>query len=99
MILSVPPVLRLYVVFPLKGYAAARAMKWYGKDKLNSAPLFNITLNGTPIASVVNVDNFSYACALPHCYHCIKLDQITLPQEGLWCWSPSGMYSLHSPRL
>ncbi|KIM60463.1 hypothetical protein SCLCIDRAFT_1216729 [Scleroderma citrinum Foug A] len=43
------------------GYAAALAMTWYGKDKLNGAPLSNMTLNGTPIASVVNVDNFSYA--------------------------------------
>lgn len=86
------------MLFFLKGYAAALAMTWYGKDKLNGAPLSNMTLNGTPIASVVNVDNFSYACALPPCYNGIKLNQTTFPQEGLWCWSRSGMYSLRSPR-
>ncbi|KAI6002116.1 Alpha/Beta hydrolase protein [Pisolithus albus] len=42
-------------------YAAVRAMDWYGNKELNSTSLTNITLNGTPIASVANVDNFTFA--------------------------------------
>ncbi|KAG6326546.1 hypothetical protein ID866_12543 [Astraeus odoratus] len=42
-------------------YAAILSMDWYGKETLNNTPLTNITLDGTPIASVVNVDNFSFA--------------------------------------
>ncbi|KIO11385.1 hypothetical protein M404DRAFT_843058 [Pisolithus tinctorius Marx 270] len=36
-------------------------MGWYGKEELNNILLTNITLNETPIASVANVDNFTFA--------------------------------------
>ncbi|KAI6041478.1 Alpha/Beta hydrolase protein [Pisolithus marmoratus] len=42
-------------------YAAVLAMDWYGNKELNNTSLTNITLNGTPIASVANVDNFTFA--------------------------------------
>ncbi|KIK29406.1 hypothetical protein PISMIDRAFT_480498 [Pisolithus microcarpus 441] len=42
-------------------YATVRAMDWYGNKVLNSTSLTNITLNGVPIASVANVDNFTFA--------------------------------------
>ncbi|KAN0094566.1 Alpha/Beta hydrolase fold [Tylopilus felleus] len=43
------------------GYNAVLAMDWYGNETLHNTPLTNITLDGTPIASVANVDNFSFA--------------------------------------
>lgn len=36
-------------------------MNWNGKDVFNKRPLANITLNGVPMASIVNLDNFSFA--------------------------------------
>lgn len=42
-------------------YAVVLAMDWYGKEELNNTLLTNITLDGTPIASVANVDNFTFA--------------------------------------
>ncbi|KAF8843465.1 alpha/beta-hydrolase, partial [Paxillus ammoniavirescens] len=45
----------------LGGYASMLAMDWYGNETLHNAPLSNITLDGTPIAAVANVDNFSFA--------------------------------------
>ncbi|KAF8843466.1 hypothetical protein BDN67DRAFT_1008887 [Paxillus ammoniavirescens] len=36
-------------------------MDWYGNETLHNTPLSNITLDGTPIAAVANVDNFSFA--------------------------------------
>ncbi|KAI6145134.1 Alpha/Beta hydrolase protein [Pisolithus tinctorius] len=42
-------------------YAVVLAMGWYGKEELNNILLTNITLNETPIASVANVDNFTFA--------------------------------------
>ncbi|KAI6165271.1 Alpha/Beta hydrolase protein [Pisolithus thermaeus] len=42
-------------------YAAVRAMDWYGNEELNNTSLTNITLNEIPIASVANVDNFTFA--------------------------------------
>ncbi|KAH0831251.1 Alpha/Beta hydrolase protein [Lanmaoa asiatica] len=43
------------------GYASVLAMDWYGNETLHNTPLSNITLDGTPIAAVANVDNFSFA--------------------------------------
>ena len=40
-------------------------MDWYGNEMLHNTPLSNITLDGTPIASVANVDNFSFAYVPP----------------------------------
>ncbi|KAF9224939.1 alpha/beta-hydrolase [Gyrodon lividus] len=45
----------------LGGYASVLAMDWYGNETLHNTPLNNITLDGTPIAAVANVDNFSFA--------------------------------------
>ncbi|KAF9238093.1 Alpha/Beta hydrolase protein [Melanogaster broomeanus] len=45
----------------LGGYASVLAMDWYGNETLHATPLTNITLDGTPIAAVANVDNFSFA--------------------------------------
>lgn len=37
-------------------------MDWYGADTLAQTPLTNITLaNGTAVAAVANVDNFTFA--------------------------------------
>ncbi|KAF7377420.1 hypothetical protein MSAN_00163600 [Mycena sanguinolenta] len=40
---------------------AVLAMDWSGAAQLKATPLTNITLNGTPIAAVQNVNNFSFA--------------------------------------
>ncbi|KAI0760887.1 Alpha/Beta hydrolase protein [Trametes elegans] len=40
---------------------AAIAMSWYGKDALANTPFTNVTLGGQDVASVKNVDNFSFA--------------------------------------
>ncbi|KAN0094568.1 Alpha/Beta hydrolase fold [Tylopilus felleus] len=45
----------------LGGYASVLAMDWYGNETLHNTPLTNITLDGTPIAAVVNVGNFTFA--------------------------------------
>ncbi|KAF8558650.1 alpha/beta-hydrolase [Imleria badia] len=45
----------------LGGYTSVLAMDWYGNETLHNTPLSNITLDGTPIAAVANVDNFSFA--------------------------------------
>lgn len=45
----------------LGGHASVLAMDWYGNQTLHRTPLTNITLNGTAVASVQNVDNFSFA--------------------------------------
>ena len=42
-------------------------MDWYGNETLHNTPLSNITLDGTPIAAVANVDNFSFAYVPSHC--------------------------------
>ncbi|KAI6041479.1 Alpha/Beta hydrolase protein [Pisolithus marmoratus] len=42
-------------------YETVLAMNWYGNEELKNTSLTNITLNGTPIASVANVDNFTFA--------------------------------------
>ncbi|KAG9308308.1 Alpha/Beta hydrolase protein [Chiua virens] len=43
------------------GYASVLAMEWYGNQTLHDTPLMNITLDGTTIAAVANVDNFTFA--------------------------------------
>lgn len=45
----------------LGGHASALAMDWYGNETLHNTPFTNMTINGTPVAAVQNVDNFSYA--------------------------------------
>ncbi|KAF8521651.1 hypothetical protein JB92DRAFT_2827776 [Gautieria morchelliformis] len=39
-------------------------MDWYGNQMLHNTPFTNITIEGSPIAAVQNVDNFSFTCAL-----------------------------------
>ena len=41
-------------------------MNWNGEDVFNKRPLANITLNGVPMASIVNLDNFSFAYVGPY---------------------------------
>jgi hypothetical protein len=36
-------------------------MDWYGNVTLHSTPMTNITIDGTAVAAVQNVDNFSFA--------------------------------------
>jgi hypothetical protein len=36
-------------------------MDWYGNETLHNTPFTNMTINGTPVAAVQNVDNFSFA--------------------------------------
>lgn len=50
-----------FVDAPSKVYNTVLAMNWYGKDQLKKTPLTDITLHGTSIASVANVDNFHFA--------------------------------------
>ncbi|EIW52048.1 alpha/beta-hydrolase [Trametes versicolor FP-101664 SS1] len=45
----------------LGGHASVLAMDWYGNETLHRTPLTNITIHGTPVAAVQNVDNFSFA--------------------------------------
>ncbi|KAG2071395.1 alpha/beta-hydrolase [Suillus decipiens] len=45
----------------LGGHAAVLAMDWYGNETLHNTPLTNMTINGTAVAAVQNVDNFSFA--------------------------------------
>jgi len=45
----------------LGGHASVLAMDWYGNKTLHNTPFKNITIRGTPVAAVQNVDNFSFA--------------------------------------
>ncbi|KAF5384232.1 hypothetical protein D9615_003476 [Tricholomella constricta] len=45
----------------LGGHASVLAMDWYGKARLNNTPLSNMTIAGTAVAAIQNVDNFSFA--------------------------------------
>ncbi|KAJ7059266.1 alpha/beta-hydrolase [Mycena amicta] len=45
----------------LGGHASVLAMDWYGKDRLNAATFTNMTINGSAVAAIKNVDNFSFA--------------------------------------
>ncbi|KAG0696239.1 Alpha/Beta hydrolase protein [Suillus ampliporus] len=42
-------------------HAAVLAMDWYGNETLHNTPFTNMTIDGTPVAAVQNVDNFSFA--------------------------------------
>ncbi|KAH9903132.1 alpha/beta-hydrolase [Cubamyces lactineus] len=45
----------------LGGHASVLAMDWYGNETLHRTPLTNMTIHGKPVASIQNVDNFSFA--------------------------------------
>ncbi|KAG1766459.1 Alpha/Beta hydrolase protein [Suillus occidentalis] len=45
----------------LGGHASVLSMDWYGNETLHNTPFTNMTINGTPVAAVQNVDNFSFA--------------------------------------
>ncbi|KAJ7915166.1 alpha/beta-hydrolase [Mycena leptocephala] len=45
----------------LGGHASILAMDWYGKQRLADTPFTNMTINGTAVAAIQNVDNFSFA--------------------------------------
>jgi hypothetical protein len=36
-------------------------MDWYGHDRLVKTPFKNVTLDGKAVASIKNIDNFSFA--------------------------------------
>jgi hypothetical protein len=40
-------------------------MDWYGKQRLADTPFTNMTIDGTAVAAIQNVDNFSFACVAP----------------------------------
>ncbi|KAG1889392.1 Alpha/Beta hydrolase protein [Suillus subluteus] len=42
-------------------HASVLAMEWYVNETLHNTPFINMTINGTPVAAVQNVDNFSFA--------------------------------------
>jgi len=45
----------------LGGHASVLAMDWYGKQRLQETPFTNMTINGSAVAAIQNVDNFSFA--------------------------------------
>ncbi|EPQ50550.1 alpha/beta-hydrolase [Gloeophyllum trabeum ATCC 11539] len=45
----------------LGGHASVLAMNWYGSARLHATPFTNMTIDGTPVAAVQNVDNFTFA--------------------------------------
>ncbi|KAG2754408.1 hypothetical protein P692DRAFT_201180558 [Suillus brevipes Sb2] len=50
----------------LGAHASVLAIDWYGNETLHNTPFTNMTINGTPVAAVQNVDNFSFArCMVP----------------------------------
>ncbi|EGO26845.1 hypothetical protein SERLADRAFT_360894 [Serpula lacrymans var. lacrymans S7.9] len=42
-------------------HAVALAMDWYGNETLHKTPFTNMTLDGSPVAAIQNVDNFTFA--------------------------------------
>lgn len=71
------------------GHAVALAMDWYGNKTLAATPFTNITVYGTPIAAVQNVDNFSFAWVLSRPQisgsdYDFRLDVCT-PRGTKWC--------------
>ena len=46
-------------------------MNWYGNETLHATPFANITINGTAVAAVQNVDNFSFACVFARAPPCL----------------------------
>jgi carboxypeptidase C (cathepsin A) len=45
----------------LGNHASVLAMKWYGNATLHNTPMTSMTIDGKPVASIQNVDNFSFA--------------------------------------
>ncbi|KAJ6552198.1 alpha/beta-hydrolase [Mycena vulgaris] len=45
----------------LGGHESVLAMDWYGKARLAATPFTNMTINGSAVAAIKNVDNFSFA--------------------------------------
>ncbi|OBZ76469.1 Carboxypeptidase S1 [Grifola frondosa] len=45
----------------LGGHASVLAMDWYGNETLHKTPFTNMTIHGSPVAAIQNVDNFSFA--------------------------------------
>jgi hypothetical protein len=45
----------------LGGHASVLAMEWSGQEELNATPFTNMTINGTAVAAIQNVGNFSFA--------------------------------------
>ncbi|KAJ7700386.1 Alpha/Beta hydrolase protein [Mycena rosella] len=45
----------------LGGHASILAMNWYGKARLAATQFTNMTINGSSVAAIKNVDNFSFA--------------------------------------
>ncbi|KAI0767725.1 alpha/beta-hydrolase [Fomes fomentarius] len=45
----------------LGGHASVLAMDWYGNETLHNTPFTNMTINGTAVAAIQNVDHFSFA--------------------------------------
>ncbi|KAJ7092784.1 alpha/beta-hydrolase [Mycena belliarum] len=45
----------------LGGHASVLAMDWYGKARLAATPFTNMTIDGSAVAAIKNVDNFSFA--------------------------------------
>ncbi|KDR67991.1 hypothetical protein GALMADRAFT_1058390 [Galerina marginata CBS 339.88] len=45
----------------LGGHASVLAMNWSGANQLANTPFTNMTINGSPVAAIQNVGNFSFA--------------------------------------
>jgi hypothetical protein len=45
----------------LGGHASVLAMDWFGNETLHQTPFRNMTIRGSPVAAIQNVDNFSFA--------------------------------------
>jgi len=45
----------------LGGHASALAMNWTGAAQLAQTPFTNMTINGSAVAAIQNVKNFSFA--------------------------------------
>ncbi|KAI5118652.1 hypothetical protein M0805_002572 [Coniferiporia weirii] len=45
----------------LGGHATVLAMDWYGNETLHNTPFTNMTIDGSPVAAIQNVDNFTFA--------------------------------------
>ncbi|KAJ7243607.1 alpha/beta-hydrolase [Mycena haematopus] len=45
----------------LGGHASVLAMDWYGKQRLAETPFTNMTIDGSAVAAIQNVDRFSFA--------------------------------------
>lgn len=41
--------------------ASILAMDWYGNKTLHETPFTNMTIKGTPVAAIQNVDQFTFA--------------------------------------